>query len=319
MSLALYGKEGFYSRVGSAGRRGDFITSPEVGPLFGAVLARAIDEWWRELGSPENFCVVEVGAGPGTLARSVVAAQPECLDHGRYVAVEMSAEQMRRHPDSVQSVSEMPERIEHGVVIANELLDNLPFRLFVFDGGWREAFVAMKGEDSFIEVLGERVETPHGFPDAAPLGTRLPLQEDAKVWVSRVRSVLQKGRLLILDYCTPTTAELASMPWREWLRTYRQHERGPHYLRDVGFQDITTQVCLDQLDLDDAQVSTQTEFLRRHGIDQLVEEGRTYWEAHAARPDVLAMAMRSRIREAEALCDEHGLGGFTVLEFPATT
>jgi len=51
----------------------------------------------------------------------------------------------------------------------------------------------------------------------------------------------------------------------------------------------------------------------------LVEEGRTYWEAHAARPDVLAMAMRSRIREAEALCDEHGLGGFTVLEFPATT
>jgi len=319
MSLALYGKEGFYSRVGSAGRRGDFITSPEVGPLFGAVLARAIDEWWRELGSPENFCVVEVGAGPGSLARSVVAAQPECLRHGRYVAVETSVEQRRRHPDSVQSVGEMPERIEHGVVIANELLDNLPFRLFVFDGGWREAFVTINEDGPFIEVLGERVETPRGFPDTAPLGTRLPLQEDAREWVSRVRSLLQKGRLLIFDYCTRTTAEMASMPWREWLLTYRQHERGSHYLRDVGFQDITTQVCLDQLDLDNAQVSTQTEFLRRHGIDQLVEEGRTYWEAHAARPDVLAMAMRSRIREAEALCDEHGLGGFTVLEVPPTT
>lgn len=319
MSLALYGKEGFYSQVGSAGRRGDFITSPEVGPLFGAVLARALDEWWREMGSPEDFCVVEVGAGPGTLARSVVAARPECLVHRRYVAVEISAEQRRRHPNSVQSVSEMPERIEHGVVIANELLDNLPFRLFVFDGGWREAFVTMSAEGSFVEVLSDRVDTPHGFPDTAPLGTRLPLQEDARVWVARVRSVLQKGRLLIFDYCTPTAAEMASMPWREWLRTYRQHERGSHYLLDVGFQDITTQVCLDQLDLDDAQVSTQTEFLRRHGIDQLVEEGRTYWEAHSARPDVLAMAMRSRIREAEALCDEHGLGGFTVLEVPPTT
>lgn len=314
MSLALYGEEGFYSQIGSAGRRGDFITSPEIGPLFGAVLARALDEWWHELGNPENFSVVEVGAGPGTLARSVVAAQPECLQRGRYVAVEISAEQRRRHPDSVQSVSEMPERIEHGVVIANELLDNLPFRLFVFDGGWREAFVAMNGEDSFIEVLGECVETPRGFPDTAPLGTRLPLQEDARAWVSRVRSVLQKGRLLIFDYCTSQTIELVAMPWREWLRTYRGHERGSHYLRDVGEHDITAQVSIDQLGIEIVQPTTQADFLRAHGIDELVEEGRRYWDAHRERPDVKAMTMRSRVREAEALCDPRGLGGFMVLD-----
>ncbi|HQV56377.1 MAG TPA: hypothetical protein PKV27_00085, partial [Ilumatobacteraceae bacterium] len=69
MSLALYGVAGFYSVGGRAGRRGDFITSPEVGPLFGAVLARALDAWWADLGSPDDFTVVEVGAGPGTLAR----------------------------------------------------------------------------------------------------------------------------------------------------------------------------------------------------------------------------------------------------------
>ena len=50
MDLALYGEHGFYNSGGVAGRRGDFITSPEVGPLFGAVLARALDVWWRELG-----------------------------------------------------------------------------------------------------------------------------------------------------------------------------------------------------------------------------------------------------------------------------
>ncbi|MFM8868232.1 MAG: SAM-dependent methyltransferase, partial [Ilumatobacteraceae bacterium] len=119
MSLALYGEHGFYSRVGSAGRRGDFITSPEVGPLFGAVLARALDDWWRKLGSPSDFVVVEVGAGPGTLARAVNAARPECLRSGWYVAVEVSAEQRHRHPDSVHSVGEMPDGIECGVVIAN--------------------------------------------------------------------------------------------------------------------------------------------------------------------------------------------------------
>ena len=318
MSLALYGEHGFYSQVGSAGRRGDFITSPEVGPLFGAVVARVLDEWWRKIGSPEDFSVVEVGSGPGTLARSVVAAKPECLHRGRYISVETSGEQRLRHPDSVQSVGEMPERIEHGVVVANELLDNLPFRLFVSDGGWREAFVTINEEGSFIEVLGERVETPRGFPDAAPLGTRLPLQEDARQWITQARSAVRSGGVLIFDYCTRTTSELVSIPWRDWLRTYRQHERGVHYLRDVGLQDITTQVCLDQLDLNDVKVSTQADFLRCNGINELVEEGRKHWEAHSARPDVLAMTMRSRIREAEALCDERGLGGFNVVEVSST-
>ena len=80
MEAALYDPEdGFYASGGSAGRRGDFLTAPEVGPLYGAVLARALDTWWAELGRPDPFVVVEAGAGPGTLARSVLAAAPACL------------------------------------------------------------------------------------------------------------------------------------------------------------------------------------------------------------------------------------------------
>jgi SAM-dependent MidA family methyltransferase len=64
MDLALYDPDqGFYSRSGSVGRRGDFLTSPEVGPLFGAVVARALDHWWRDLGEPNPFMVIEAGAG----------------------------------------------------------------------------------------------------------------------------------------------------------------------------------------------------------------------------------------------------------------
>ena len=77
--------------AGPAGRRGDFITSPEVGPLFGAVVARALDTWWREVGEPDPFVVVEAGAGPGTLCRTVLAASPACAPALRYVLVERSA------------------------------------------------------------------------------------------------------------------------------------------------------------------------------------------------------------------------------------
>ena len=121
---------------------------------------------------------------------------------------------------------------------------------------------------------------------------------------------------MAFDYCSPTTAALVARPWRDWLRTYRGHERGEHYLADVGGQDITVEVAVDQLPCPDA-VRTQAQWLRLHGIDDLVAEGKVYWEAHAARPDLTAMRMRSRVSEAEALLDPAGLGAFDVLEWRA--
>jgi hypothetical protein len=72
---------------------------------------------------------------------------------------------------------------------------------------------------------------------------------------------------------------------------------------------------LDQVfDGTDARFMLQASFLESHGIAAAVEEGRTYWEAHASQPDVRAMIMRSRVSEAEALLDPSGLGAFTVAE-----
>jgi SAM-dependent MidA family methyltransferase len=316
MELSLYGDGGFYSGVGSAGRRGDFITSPEVGPLFGTVLARALDSWWMELGSPEDFTVVEAAAGPGTLARAILAAKPECLRVGRYVAVEVSATQRARHPEGIESRATMPDQPVTGVVLANELLDNLPFDLAVFDAGWREAWVAING-GRFVEVLRPFVETPSILPVSAPHGARAPIQRVARDWLRDALRLVDRGRILIFDYCTPLTLTAVTSPWREWLRTYAQHERGGHYLANPGEQDITTQVMLDQLDTvaEPESLRTQAQFLQLWGIDELVEEGRVAWEAAAARPDLAAMRMRSRISEAAALLDPTGLGGFSALTY----
>lgn len=309
---ALYGADGFYTRTGRAGRRGDFITSPEVGPLFGAVLARWIEAEFARLGRPDGFTVVEVGAGPGTLARSLLSAAPQW--RGRYVAVEVSEHQRTSHPDGVRSVATLPTESFVGVVMANELLDNLPFRLAVFDGEWREAVVVMAGDGTCSETTVAAPAEWSWLPTSVQHGARVPMQEAAATWVRSAVGVLAAGSVLALDYCTPRTAMLAMSPWRDWLRTYRGHERGDHYLREVGLQDITTQVCIDQLPEPDA-VRTQAQFLQRWGIDELVEEGRQAWTAQAAAPSLESLRMRSRVREAESLLDPAGLGGFTVLEW----
>ncbi len=318
VELALYGESGFYTTTGRAGRRGDFLTSPEVGPLFGAVVARWLDHEWEQQGRPSPFTVIDLGAGPGTLARSVLAARPLCIEAMKYVAVERSATQRAQHPDHVLSLGELPEGPCEGVILANELIDNLPFRLAVFDGGWREAYVAA-AQGRFVEML-RPLENPGDvdLPASPPHGARAPLHSAAGELLIEARSRLRRGRLVIIDYAVATTHHLALRPWREWLRTYRDHERGAHYLVEPGSQDITTEVALDQLvtALGPATaVRSQAQWLQRWGIDDLVEEGRRVWRERADRPDLEAMRMRSRISEAEALLDPAGLGAFVVAEW----
>ena len=64
----------------------------------------------------------------------------------------------------------------------------------------------------------------------------------------------------------------------------------------------------------DVHFTSQMDFLETYGLKDVVEEGRKYWEAHASYPDLRAIAMRSRLSEAEALTDPQGLGSFTVAE-----
>ena len=313
MELSLYSENGFYNTIGKAGRRGDFITSPEVGPLFGAVIARAIDARWHELNCPEKFTIVEVGVGPGTLARSVLKANLKCREAISYVAVETSLAQRNLHPVDVISQAQMPTAKFVGMIIANELVDNLPFRLFVFDSKWQEAFVVER-DGKFLEVLHTVDDIPAWLPQNPPLGTRLPVQQQAQKWLASSLQILEHGSLIIFDYCMTTEVALMK-PWRDWLRTYRQHELGAHYLSQPGEQDITSHVMIDQLAMisEPTRVSRQSDWLIEHGLNSLVDEGRNFWQAHAAKPDLQAMLMRSRISEAEALTSLDGLGNFTVL------
>lgn len=356
VELALYAPgEGFFARGGGAGRAGaDFVTSPEVGPLFGRLVARYLDERWQALGRPDPYVVIEAAAGRGALAIAVLAAEPACAPALRYVLVERS-EQLRArqhehlalgHPFDVLgpehdpedmtattfgtaqgplvcSLADLPAAAVTGVVIANELLDNVPFRLVQRTSGddaeWSEVRVTLE-DGRLVELLVPAAEELARRADQlaplAPPGARVPVQDGARDWLGRALGVLERGSVLVVDYVS-TTAELAQRPQDEWLRTYREHDHGLGALVAPGDQDITCEVALDQLarHRSPSRRSTQADWLRSLGIDDLVAEGRQQWLEAAAAPDLAAMRARSRVTEAAALSDHAGLGAFGVLEW----
>jgi SAM-dependent MidA family methyltransferase len=353
MEIALYAPGvGFYESGGAAGtdvRGGDFLTSPSVGPLFGAVLARALDGWWRELGEPDPFVVVEAAAGTGELCRAVLGARPACLPALRYLLVERSERLRAQHPahlpieppahvlgpvapadeddlgarvlpgggPRIASLPDLPAGPVTGVILANELLDNIPFAMLErATDGWREVRVDADLQEELVPAATPLVEDAERFAPDAKAGSRIPLQQRAGAWLRDSLRVVDRGRVVAVDYAA-STAQLAERPWREWVRTYRGGALGASPYERAGDQDITCEVCVDQLERVAPLASdrTQAEFLGAHGIDELVEVARAQWQSGASRPSLEALKAKSRVGEAAALTDPSGLGGFRVLEW----
>ena len=237
--------------------------------------------------------MVEAGAAGGALAAAVLGAAPECRDALRYVCVETSqaarAAARERLPAELPSLvlgprlasrdaddasepagvarrgplvtvlEDLPAEPFAGMVVANELLDNLPVELLEWrDGQWLEVRVGEAG-DRPVEVLvpapapsdsaDSTAASAARLVDSGVLrdGARLPLQRTAAAWLARVLNLVAVGRVVCVDYCVPTTAMLAGRDNAEWLRTYRGHGRGGHPLDRPGAQDITCEVAVDQL------------------------------------------------------------------------
>ena len=357
MDLALYGPEGFFTSGRGAGRtERDFVTSPEIGPLFGICVAGAIDREWEALGRPDPFIVIEAGAGNGRLCREVLRARPECAAALRYVLVETSAtlraEQRERlaieppeaalgaflpgvdddPPESVEHVgpivtqlAELPALAFDGMVLANELLDNLPFALAECDGaGWNELRIDASLQYVPVALAAADVAAVAPFADAQ-LGARVPLPRVLGPWFADVRATLRRGVIIAVDYAV-TGPELLDRG-AGWLRTYRDHQRGGDPLVEPGAFDITADVVVEHVihaalaaGFGEPTTRTQADWLRDLGIDELVDEGERIWTDRAAIGDLVALEARSRRAQARALTDQASvgsLGNFTVFRIPA--
>ena len=183
MDEVLYGASGFYERGGHPGTRdGDFATSVELGSLFARCVAIYLDRTWHELGRPDPFVVVEGGAGRGTLCREVFGHAGQCREALRYVMVERVEHQRDEAlatiegrdgsgggPESrVVAAADLPVGPFVGVVLANELLDNLPFRLLEQSTtGWHEIYVTQAAPGATAGAADAPDFAPHVAPGVA--------------------------------------------------------------------------------------------------------------------------------------------------------
>lgn len=331
MELALYHPRHGYYRVARRpmGRRGDYVTSPEVGPLFGAAIARQLQEMWDVMGRPHPFTVVEAGAGSGVLARDIIEsarrAGPAFFDALRYGLVESSpslralGQQMLDELDLPDGkalwLETMPKEIV-GCVLSNELIDAFPVhRVLVRNHRLNEVYVVWR-DSAFVEEIGDPstaeiaayFERLGLFPGE---GCYAEVNLEAPAWMGSVARALHRGFVLTFDYGYEA-AELYA-PWRRdgtLLCFYQQAPTADPYDR-VGRQDLTASVDFTTLirtgeehGLITLGLVTQARFLYALGLRQ--ESPAT--EAPAALDEYFA-----RRRAIVELTDPAGLGRIRVL------
>jgi len=321
MEIALYDPDGGYFATGAlrSDRAGDFLTSPEISPMFGETIAGFIGAEHGRLGAP--FSVIEVGGGSGSLLRSLLdslAFDPESV-----VAVERS-EAARASIEDVVPEAEVLDRISRsrGVIVANELLDNMPAALAVRRGSeWRERRVGIAGpglelvELDPLPIVAEWAERHAG---SVPEGAQVEVQIQATEWVVDHLRLLESGAMLLFDY-GDLAANLEHRRAEGTVRTYRRHHLGPDPLAEPGATDITMDVDFSAVMAAAGKAGVKVELLRQ---DDFLEQWGLGERLSALRRGVLIAArqgrtmdqlkLKSQVIEAETLLHPRGLGDFRV-------
>ncbi len=231
MELALYHPSlGYYRRGADPfGRQGDFYTAEQLQPVFGRLMAAAIEDLHRELGSPEAFTVVELGAGRAEMA--------EAFSRFLYVPVDVDR-------------GALPGRFT-GVVFLHEFFDALPVHLAVASAGdYREMLVAAD-RDRFRFIEGPAVTADvksylDRYWGPREDGMLVEVNLRALDWMDRIAASLVRGCVLTIDYGF-TARESVRFP-RGTLMSYRRHQASEDVLASPGERDITAHVFFPALE-----------------------------------------------------------------------
>lgn len=259
MELALYHPGlGYYS--GGAikfGAAGDFVTAPELSPLFGQTLARPVATWLHD-SAPQ---ILEFGAGSGALAAQLLnALSTQDIPLQSYSILELSGELRARqqatlrseapaYADRVQWLEALPENF-CGVVLANEVLDALPVQLFTKrQGQIMERGICLQQQRlAFADRPADSTLTQHVQALEQRLGYTLPdgyvseFCSAAPLWLHSIASSLQQGIVLLIDYGFPAREYYHPQRTQGTLMChYRHHAHGDPFLYP-GLQDITAHV-----------------------------------------------------------------------------
>jgi SAM-dependent MidA family methyltransferase len=257
MDMALHAPGlGYYGggahKFGSSDEGGDFVTAPELTPLFGQTLAIQVGH----IIDATQPTVMEVGAGSGRLAADLlVALDAAGQAPDRYLILELSGElRARQHAaiaaaapgliDRVSWLDRLPERFS-GCVIANELLDAMPVHALAWrDTGLLERGVTHDDGDGFS--WSERPAPDYLLRAAEALPVRAPFDSEvglaASGWVAEWGSRLEHGVLLLIDYGLPRHEYYHPGRNGGTLRCHYRHRSHDNVFWWPGLSDITAHV-----------------------------------------------------------------------------
>ena len=296
MQAALYAPNiGYYcSGLPILGQAGDFVTAPELTPLFGGTLAHQCMPILADLDNPVLF---EFGAGSGRLCVDVLK-QLQQLNQlpDDYVILEVSghlkarqqaliAQEIPELLSRVKWLTQWPEKPFNGVVLANEVLDAMPVHRFLqTDKGFWESYVGFNAahelEEQFKPCINERL--------IAYLNTVLPREQNPYVseanlyledWLQHCFDMLKRGAVLIIDYGFPRYEYYHPDRNQGTLMCHYQHQTHPDFLAHPGEQDITAHVdfthvaeAADKAGFRVAGFTNQAAFLLNNGLLQWVKK-----------------------------------------------
>ncbi len=205
---------------------GAFLTPPEYSPLYGLTFAKQIAEMWHNLGEPEDFKIVEMGAGNGTLARDILTGlkllkeesdAPAAYDNSSYLIIERSRPLIETQRESLagfegkvnimqaSAYDGVPLAGVTGVVVSTELPDAFPVKMVKKEeDNWQELFIDNGDEDYFREVWKdlspEAQEYIQKYSPQAEEGRPYPVNLPSEKWMGEIARFLQKGYVITVDY-----------------------------------------------------------------------------------------------------------------------
>ena len=301
MELCLYAPGLGYYSAGSAkfGAAGDFVTAPELGPLFAGCVATAVAPVLQQLGPQAEF--LEIGGGSGAFAE-VMLKRLLAMDAlpARYAILEPSADLRERQRerlgrslippvfDLVEWLDGPPEESWNGVLFANEVIDALPTPRFTLrDGEVFEEGVALdaggrfvrsdRPADALLAAAVRHLERTLGTP--FPDGYRSELLPQLPYWIQAVMGGLEAGAMLFVDYGYPRREFYQPQRDQGTLRAFYRHQTHNDVYAWPGLQDLTASVDFTalaeagtQAGFDLAGYCTQASFLLGNGLPQLLQE-----------------------------------------------
>ena len=284
---ALYDKDlGYYMKKNPFGKEGDFVTAPNITRLFSEIVAIWVITFWKSIGSPKNFNLLELGAGNGEMMKVIAETLknfPECFNASKFIIHEKSdflINEQKKNLDlemiswihDFKKINSLPT-----IFLANEFFDAIPIKqFFKKKDGWIERFVDIKNSKKaeFIEkkIDIKKLELHLNF-EISKDQEIIEYSPDTFKYLKTINDIIEKntGGILIIDY------GYLDLKMQETLQAVNNHKYSG-ILENIGNSDITYNINFNlfknftnQFQNLDSIITSQKKFLTSMGILQRAE------------------------------------------------